>query len=108
MTVEVSESGVLFGTFDDANVLLIEQAVTEAKLDSNGVKSVEFVLLHRMRDEQPAISLVEAKTSIPRDSGSFFSKHTRKNIAFAGDLVSSCTGATQVFRTFFTQTPTKH
>ena len=43
MTVQVCESGVVFGDFDEDTVFLIEQAVAQTKLCEAGIKSVEFI-----------------------------------------------------------------
>lgn len=71
MTLVVHESGVTFGAFFDADVFLIEQAVANAKMQEDGVKSVEFILRQEINGK-PVVSLVEAKSSIPRDAGAFF------------------------------------
>jgi hypothetical protein len=78
MTVAIHESGVTFGDFEDADIFLIEQAVAHSKLHENGVKSVEFVLRQEFSGKHPVVSLVEAKSSIPRDAKEFFNDVRQK------------------------------
>lgn len=77
MSVQVHESGLTFGNFDEADVFLIEQAVAQVQLSAAGVKSVEFIL-RQERSGSLAISLVEAKSSIPRNSADFFAEIRQK------------------------------
>jgi len=72
MTVQVCESGVVFGDFDEDNVFLIEQAVAQTTLCEAAIKSVEFILLQQSTHKQPVVNFVEAKSSIPREADDFF------------------------------------
>ncbi len=71
MSVQVCESGVTFGDFGAADVFLVEQAVAQVQLSNAGVKSVEFILRQEVSGTA-VINLVEAKSSLPRDSTAFF------------------------------------
>jgi len=67
--VVIRESGVDFGTFASDDVFEIEKSLTEKKF-GDSVKKVEFIV--RMQNASNSIALVEAKSSIPRDSKEFF------------------------------------
>jgi hypothetical protein len=46
--------------------------VAQTKLCDAGVKSVEFILLEQDAHEQPVVTFIEAKSSIPREANVFF------------------------------------
>lgn len=65
-SIEISESGVKFGPFDENNIFLIE-SLTENYFSPGGISRVEFVL-----KTGNSVYLVEAKSSIPRETEYFF------------------------------------
>lgn len=78
MPVIIHESGLNFGPYAEDDLFQIENWVRHHELDSKGISSVEFILhLHR-QDKSPQIMLVEAKSSIPKDTKTFFADIQRK------------------------------
>jgi hypothetical protein len=71
MKVKIQESGVVFGDFDTRDVFTIEQALIAHRISEKGVKTVEFILLQTHSGNQ-VVSFVEAKSSVPRQTASFF------------------------------------
>ena len=67
--INLGEFGVVFGTFDGDDIFEIEKILTDIKFE-DGVKKVEFIV--KMQDKGNSIALVEAKSSIPRNSKDFF------------------------------------
>lgn len=61
MSVIITESGMRFGPFDEADIFLIEKSQLYKSLGKN-IKSVEFVLCQQMN----AICFIEAKSSSPK------------------------------------------
>lgn len=72
MTLQISESGVLFGDFEEDKVFQIESSKAVAEL-GEGISKVEFVLV---QDEK--ILFLEAKSSMPRDTTEFFEEIKQK------------------------------
>lgn len=72
MTVEITESGVTFGPYQDGDVYHIETC-TEVSSLGDGIKRVEFIVkLDQIAPKGHRFALVEAKASIPRDTDAFF------------------------------------
>ena len=67
--VFVSESGVVFGEFSSENILQIEKVLTDLNY-ADGINKVEFIL--KQESKNPTVLFVEAKSSIPKESDSFF------------------------------------
>lgn len=72
MKVNIPESGVIFGDFDSCDIFAIEQSLLEHRISDKGVKTVEFIL-RQTHAGNHHVSLVEAKSSVPRQAASFFS-----------------------------------
>lgn len=72
MKVNIPESGVIFGDFDACDIFAIEQSLLEHRISEKGVKTVEFIL-RQTHDGVHHVTLVEAKSSVPRQAASFFS-----------------------------------
>ena len=69
MTVEITESGITFGPFEARDVYQIEHCPAATAL-GNGIKRVEFIVC--VPTAEPHFCLVEAKSSIPREQGTFW------------------------------------
>ena len=75
--VTITESGVTFGEFEHDNVFQIEKILTDLHY-GDGINKVEFILKHKSNN--PSVLLVEAKSSIPRESDGFFEEIKLKMI----------------------------
>lgn len=75
--VTVSESGVVFGEFVSENILLIEKILTDLNY-GHGINKVEFIL--KQESQKSTVLFVEAKSSMPRESDSFFKEINLKMI----------------------------
>ena len=60
----ITESGMIFGNFPDNDVCNIERTSFYESFLSNGVKTVEFILI-RNRNDKGKYIFVEAKTTFP-------------------------------------------
>lgn len=80
MTMTIQESGVVFGEFDEANLFAIEKALSRHRLAEKGVKTVEFIVRQHQvgKSGKPLVSLIEARSSVPRQSGAFFEEIRQK------------------------------
>lgn len=74
MSIQILESGVLFGDFDADSLFQIEQSEAVKKL-GDGISKVEFI--YRAENEHNVIFL-EAKSSYPRDAVAFFEEIKQK------------------------------
>lgn len=74
MTVTIQESGVVFGEFEAADLFAIERALCHQRLAEKGVKTVEFIVRQQQpgKSGKPLVSLIEARSSVPRQSGDLF------------------------------------
>lgn len=77
MTISISESGASFGPFAEDDCYHIERSSGLASLGSH-VKISEFVVRLVSNDGQDYLAIVEAKSSIPRDSDDFFANIREK------------------------------
>lgn len=59
--VEINESNMVFGEFEEDKVFQIEKSIIHNKI-GNGIKVVEFILLKNMNE----LNFIEAKSSSPR------------------------------------------
>lgn len=75
--VTVNESGVIFGEFLNHDIFEVEKVLTDLNY-GDGINKVEFIL--KQKRSKPMILLVEAKSSIPRDSSIFFEEIKSKMI----------------------------
>lgn len=72
MKVNIPESGLEFGPFDANNIFHIEKSPALTALGS-GIKKVEFILMRSTpQGSTVTVCLVEAKSSIPRETTEFF------------------------------------
>jgi hypothetical protein len=71
MKLSITESGVVFGEFEEDDVFGIEKALIKHRFDQKGVKSVEFIV-RQQHLNKPLVSLVEARSSVPRQPDAFF------------------------------------
>ncbi|MCK6233141.1 hypothetical protein [Stenotrophomonas indicatrix] len=76
MTVEITESGVTFGPFPDEDVYAVESCPSATALGAN-IKRVEFIV-RLDAGQRDKFSLVEAKSSIPRATESFWTEILEK------------------------------
>lgn len=74
MSVQIEESGVLFGDFETQDLFQIEKSSAVANL-GDGISKVEFIYYQR---QGKRIIFLEAKKSYPRDAGDFFEKVRKK------------------------------
>ncbi|MBP8285439.1 MAG: hypothetical protein KAX57_01215 [Rhodoferax sp.] len=78
MNVNISESGLEFGPFDETHIFQIEKSPAANALGT-GIKKVEFIV-KRATKQGNAVWLIEAKSSIPRDATAFFGQIKTKMI----------------------------
>lgn len=66
--VTITESSMSFGPFDEQNVFHIEKSehLQSLQKNCNSIQIAEFLLLQQ-QDEQTLISIIEAKSSSPKD-----------------------------------------
>jgi hypothetical protein len=98
MSVQVHESGVTFGDFCDADVFLVEQAVTNAQMQQDRIKSVEFILRQEVSGKS-VVSLVEAKSSIPSETAGFFDDIRQKMLSSLAVWFCTVTGRHRALKT---------
>lgn len=80
MTLTIEESGVVFGEFESDDLLPIENALSRHRLAEKGVKTVEFIVRQHQggRSGKLLVSLIEARSSVPRQTGAFFEEIRQK------------------------------
>lgn len=71
MTITIEESGLTFGPFAEDDCFALEQSAIYLRINrgskkDEGIKVCEFALIQRRQDRDPAIWLIEAKSSSPR------------------------------------------
>jgi hypothetical protein len=77
MSISIDESGVTFGPFAQTDVFEFEKVLKEIKFGDNVCKA-EFIV--RQASDNVSIFVVEAKSSIPRESDNFFEDIRQKMI----------------------------
>jgi hypothetical protein len=77
MSISIDESGVTFGPFAQTDVFEFEKVLKEIKFGDNVFKA-EFIV--RRASENVSIIVVEAKSSIPRESDNFFEDIRQKMV----------------------------
>ncbi|MCI5150176.1 MAG: hypothetical protein D3916_12450 [Candidatus Electrothrix sp. MAN1_4] len=63
--LSIPESGMTFGPYPDDHCFYIEKSALYKNLPS-GIKIAEFLLIRSKKDQVPALWIVEAKSSSPR------------------------------------------
>ncbi len=86
MSISIDESGVTFGPFAQTDVFEFEKVLKEITFGNNVCKA-EFIV--RGVSENASIYIVEAKSSLPRDSDKFFARDPSKDDSYAYSLVCS-------------------
>ena len=76
MTISITESGMTFGPFAETDVFELERILTNLSFGDH-VSKVEFVV-KAGSGESGAVRFVEAKSSIPRESGAFLDEIRQK------------------------------
>ncbi len=76
MTIEIRESGMVFGQFEEVDVFLHEQALKQIRFGDH-VKMVEF-FVRTGSGKKAAVALVEARSSIPRACEDFLEEIRQK------------------------------
>ena len=76
MTTSITESGVTFGPFAKADLFELEGILTHLNYGDD-VSKVEFVVKSGS-EKSGAVRFVEAKSSIPRESGEFLDEIRQK------------------------------
>jgi len=77
MSISIDESGVTFGPFAQTDVFEFEKVLTEITFGDNVCKA-EFIV--RQASDNVSIFVVEAKSSIPRESDNFFEDIRQKMV----------------------------
>lgn len=91
--ITISESGVVFGPFDEKLVFKIEDSSILATA-GEGIKTVEFIYLYKDHD----YLLVEAKTSCPnKDNAKDDAEKTAKYKAYFDDVAQKFEDSLDVF-----------
>lgn len=77
MTISIPESGVTFGPFAIDDCFYIEKSPALAKLGAH-IKIAEFVVRLNSTDGEDILALVEAKSSIPKETDAYFAEIREK------------------------------
>jgi hypothetical protein len=88
MTLQILESGVMFGDFEQDDVFEIEKSPAVARL-GDGICKVEFIC---NQNQAKRIVFLEAKSSYPRKADDFFKEIKAKMLHSLTIWVASVTG----------------